>query len=277
MSGLYRFDFYPRDWLTGTQDLSDRARGLYITLIAAMYDLGKPLSYDERYLRTLGGYGSVRSLRHVLRELLDKGKVRVENGLLVNDRVMSEIAKAQAAIRNGKKGGRPRSDQVQAEYEPNTSCIPLEKEAGIVEDQSLSNNPSSSTSSKKKDYRFQGEVICLTESDFDGWKKAYHAIPDIVADLYGLDDWWNNLHPLGDPKHGEWWFPIRGALNKKHQNAIRERKAADTEQYQPKQEWEEEFELMRSQGRLDEWLEANRPIAQKTGTTRQTANSYLAR
>jgi len=265
MNGLYRFDFYPRDWLTGTQHLSDRARGLYINLIAAMYDLGEPLSYDEDYLKKLGGYGSVRGLRHVLQELFDKGKIRVEDGLLINDRVMFEIVKARTAIRNGKKGGRPPSDQVQAEYETNTARIPSEKEIGFVDNQTLSQNPSSSPSSKKKEYRFEGKVIRLTEADLEAWKKAYHGIPDIEAILYGLDDWWAGLHPTGDPKHDDWWFPIRGALNKKHQNAIRDLEATDTPQYKPKPDWEREYELMRSQGRVDEWLEANRADAKKGG------------
>ncbi len=48
MPGLFRFDFYPRDWVSGTRELSDRARGVYIDLLCRMYDLGRDLDYDEK-------------------------------------------------------------------------------------------------------------------------------------------------------------------------------------------------------------------------------------
>ena len=51
------------------------------------------------------------------------------------------------------------------------------------------------------------------------------------------------------------------------QATFSDQKTADAEQHQPKPEWEEEFELMRSQGRLGEWLMANSSKAQKTGAT----------
>ena len=48
MSGLSRFDFYPRDWFLDTRDLSDRAKGCYIDLLAATYNRGGPLPYPPR-------------------------------------------------------------------------------------------------------------------------------------------------------------------------------------------------------------------------------------
>ncbi|CCG40879.1 DUF1376 domain-containing protein [Magnetospirillum molischianum] len=55
MSGLFKFDFYTRDWISGTRELSDRARGVYVDLLVRMYDLGRPLDYDESDLcRFLG-------------------------------------------------------------------------------------------------------------------------------------------------------------------------------------------------------------------------------
>ena len=62
MAGLSRFDFYPRDWISGTWGLSDRARGVYIDLLARMYDLGRPLDYDPKELCRFLRYRDRRQL-----------------------------------------------------------------------------------------------------------------------------------------------------------------------------------------------------------------------
>ena len=56
MTGLFRFDFYPRDWITGTRGLSAKARGVYIDLIATMYDHGiNPYCRKERNISSNPG------------------------------------------------------------------------------------------------------------------------------------------------------------------------------------------------------------------------------
>ena len=36
MSGLSRFDFYPRDWHLDTRDLTNAAKGVYIDFLASI-------------------------------------------------------------------------------------------------------------------------------------------------------------------------------------------------------------------------------------------------
>ena len=77
----------------------------------------------------------------------------------------------------------------------------------------------------EKQCAFQGRAIRLTVSDFENWRTIYHGIPDLRAELVGLDAWWNEQRPVGDPKRGKWFNAIAGALNKKHQKAIADKKA----------------------------------------------------
>ena len=111
MSGLTRFDFYPRDWFLDTRDLSAQAKGCYIDLLAAMYNRGGPLPYDEKYLCKLSGYSHVRSLRHVLKELLNTGKLRIVDGELTNNRVQEELKAAHRRQEIATAGGQAKALQ----------------------------------------------------------------------------------------------------------------------------------------------------------------------
>ena len=84
MSGLSGIDFDPRDWFMDTYDLSQAAKGTYVDLIVAMYARSGPLPYDERELCKLTGCSTVRGLRPLLQELLNKEKLRVVDGHLIN-------------------------------------------------------------------------------------------------------------------------------------------------------------------------------------------------
>lgn len=105
--GLTRFDFYPRDWISGTRTLSDRARGVYVDLLAVMYDRGGAVKDDERWLCRFLGYRDARQLRPVIAELIREGKIEISDGWITNRRATQEIQKANERIDAGKKGGRP--------------------------------------------------------------------------------------------------------------------------------------------------------------------------
>ncbi len=47
--------FYPSDWLAGTRGLSDAETGVYITLIARMYEMAGPIERDDNRLARLCG------------------------------------------------------------------------------------------------------------------------------------------------------------------------------------------------------------------------------
>jgi uncharacterized protein YdaU (DUF1376 family) len=110
MPGLSRFDFYPRDWHLDTRDLTNAAKGIYIDLLASIYARGAPLPHDEHELCRICGCATVRSLRPLLRELLDKQKLRLVDGHLTNGRAMEEIAKAERRGAIASSGGTAKAE-----------------------------------------------------------------------------------------------------------------------------------------------------------------------
>ena len=64
-------------------------------------------------------------------------------------------------------------------------------------------------------FAFVGRVIRLNVSDFDRWRKSYHAIPDLMAELTKADD----HYAENPPKDGKWFFPVSRWLEKAHRDA----------------------------------------------------------
>lgn len=236
MSGRPWFRFFPRDWISGTRGLSDRARGAYIDLLARMYDLGRQLDYDERDLCRFLGYRDKQQLGPVIKELIDAGKIIVEDGKLSNERFQREMAAMDQATSNGKKGGRPAKQMDQGHPPgaiPGTPPGTQPRGTSSEENQVISRNPPEpepeSKNSIGKAYRFEGKAIRLNEADFAKWQSRYHAIADLEAELWGLDDWWDREHPTGNSSRPDWWHAVPRALNKKHQQLIAETKARGTQ------------------------------------------------
>ena len=89
-SDLPWFRFYPSDWLGGTRGMSATEAGIYITLIANMYDRMEPLPEDyDRLARLCGTTKS--ALKKTIKTLIeDKKIVRIEGGFW-NKKVQKEI------------------------------------------------------------------------------------------------------------------------------------------------------------------------------------------
>lgn len=85
---------------------------------------------------------------------------------------------------------------------------------------------------EKKDggagYAFEGKVIRLKSTDLERWRKTFHAIPDIVAELTSIDGWLFNT-PTVDRK--KWFHQVQGMLNKKHQAAMKPETKKDHRAY----------------------------------------------
>lgn len=89
MSDMPWVRFFPSDWLGGTRGMSAAETGIYITLIATMYERGEPIPEDHARLARLCG-ASNATFRASLETLISEGKItRVEGGLW-NDRVEKE-------------------------------------------------------------------------------------------------------------------------------------------------------------------------------------------
>lgn len=223
MNGLYRIDFYPRDWISGTRELSDRARGVYIDLLARIYDLGRPLDYDERDLCRYLGYRDRRQLIPVIKELADKGKIRIVDNLIVNDRAQREIAVAQERIAASKKGGsspKPRKKGSRPGPERVLDAVLAPSQEGnIVEFQTHNGNPSPSPSpSKESNYAFEGKVVRLTQRDFDQWRESYPGVVDLRAWLQSRDDY---LATRPEPERENWFHSTSKQLQKDNEMVAR--------------------------------------------------------
>jgi hypothetical protein len=68
----------------------------------------------------------------------------------------------------------------------------------------------------KNDYVFAGQIIRLTQANFDTWAKAYHHI-DLGAQLQALDDYYDRNLTGGDRK--KWFARCSQALAKKNERA----------------------------------------------------------
>jgi uncharacterized protein YdaU (DUF1376 family) len=87
--------FYPSDWLTGTRGLSPAEAGIYITLIAMMYEKGGTLTGDMPKLARLCNC-PLAPFQKMLDRLVDDGKLdRSGDGALTNKRVQTELATRQ--------------------------------------------------------------------------------------------------------------------------------------------------------------------------------------
>ncbi len=76
-------------------------------------------------------------------------------------------------------------------------------------------------------YAFAGEVIRLDKGHLETWRQRYHAIPDLEAELAGLDSWYVGT----DAKKGKGWFHrAQRSLNEKHQERLAAKQAQRREE-----------------------------------------------
>ncbi|MGF6157790.1 uncharacterized protein YdaU (DUF1376 family) [Ensifer sp. KUDG1] len=116
MSELPWVRFFPSDWLGGTRGMSAVETGIYITLVATMYERREPIPEDHARLARLCG-ASNSAFKRALDTLVDEGKItRVEGGLW-NDRVEKEQVylseKSEVARRAGKMSAEKRKQNQQ--------------------------------------------------------------------------------------------------------------------------------------------------------------------
>jgi len=119
MSEFPWFKFYPSDWLAGTRGMSAAETGIYITLIATMYERQEPIREDiGRLARVCGASNS--SFKKSLEILIQEGKIDRRDGLLWNNRVgrecetrseKSEVARQSANRRWDTSGEKPQQKQ----------------------------------------------------------------------------------------------------------------------------------------------------------------------
>lgn len=117
---IVHIPFYPSDWLAGTRGLSDVETGVYITLIARMYEMAAPIERDDNRLYRLCGSKSKASFVKALEYLMSEGKITETPNGLFNEKVSkviqqtvekSDKAKVAAQSRWGRKSNEINSGQ----------------------------------------------------------------------------------------------------------------------------------------------------------------------
>jgi uncharacterized protein YdaU (DUF1376 family) len=103
MSGDPWFKFYPSDWISGVSGLSAAERGVYVTLLASIYDAGGPIRRDDARLARVCGlpkFGFTRALA----ALTALGKVVECDGMLFNERAKRQLTEREFRSLSASKG-----------------------------------------------------------------------------------------------------------------------------------------------------------------------------
>lgn len=67
----------------------------------------------------------------------------------------------------------------------------------------------------KGKYVFEGQIIKLTQEQYDRWTKAYPHIPDLTACLHTADSYYTE----NPPRDGKWFFPVSRWLERANAEA----------------------------------------------------------
>jgi uncharacterized protein YdaU (DUF1376 family) len=162
MSDLPWFKFFPADWLSGTRGLTAMEAGVYITLVAMMYDHAKPLSMDETRLARYCG-ATPRQFAAALARLVEEGKIVILPEGLWNARVASELQDREEKICTAKRAVAERENRKAQSYQgkdgstdhrqiiarSSTSEARSQKEEGLSKDSPSAPTPPELPFSKK--------------------------------------------------------------------------------------------------------------------------------
>lgn len=128
------FRFFASDWLGGTRGMRATEVGIYITLIALMYDRAQPLIEDHKRLARQCGC-TPKTFNDALEVLVDEGKIiRLDDGLW-NKRVEKEFkwrAKNSENAREAaeKRWGKPNKNNdggMPSHCDGNADAMPIQK------------------------------------------------------------------------------------------------------------------------------------------------------
>jgi uncharacterized protein YdaU (DUF1376 family) len=84
------FKFYPRDWLDATRNMTLEERGAYIDIIALTMEQEGGLRDDDKWIAHNLHIGT-RKWRPMKARLIEAGKIRLEGGLIIQERCLKEL------------------------------------------------------------------------------------------------------------------------------------------------------------------------------------------
>lgn len=111
MSGTW-IKFFPTDWLHGTRSLTPVERGVYITLVAMMYDEQGPIPLNRKRLARECNC-TPKLFDDTLETLVEMGKVSIHDNAIFNEKTEKILGDMLARAENARKAGRARQGKTQ--------------------------------------------------------------------------------------------------------------------------------------------------------------------
>jgi len=201
------------DYIKATRHLSPLEDGLYRRLLDQYYSSEAPLPLGLTEVSRLVGAKTAaqkKAVESVLNEFFEKNQFGWNNkradAEILKFRDKSEKAKISAtskwtAVRTHSEGI---ANAVHPHSDGNANHKPITKNQEKKEE--------SSSGADAPDYAFDGKVIKLNHGDFSRWKKTYHKIPDLMAELEKADCWYSET----PPPDGKWFQRVSAWLSKEH-------------------------------------------------------------
>jgi uncharacterized protein YdaU (DUF1376 family) len=207
MAALPYMPLFVADYLADAAHLSTVQHGAYLLLIMNYWQRGGPLPDDDARLARITRLGPREWARHrnTLSEFFS-----IADGAWSHSRIATELARVESKSLKSKKAAQAsvqrRFGERSASVEPTDTDTSRDKEKEEVG----GGKPPTS-------YAFFGQTIKLKPTDLEKWRRTYHTIGDIEAELTTLDAWWES-QPQDRRKH--WFHPTAGMLNRKHQENL---------------------------------------------------------
>jgi len=166
--------FYPSDWLAGTRGMSSSETGVYITLIALMYEREGEVELNVARLARMCGTSN-SAFKRALDVLIDDEKITLSDGKLSQKRVLEELSNtqkrralaSQAANSRWEKNPRKSTpDDMREQCDSNADAMPRARDS-----QSQSQKKEKSTKKEllpavADDWKSDQEFVAL----WDRWK-----------------------------------------------------------------------------------------------------------
>ena len=212
---------YVGDYISGTQRLTTEQHGAYLLLILDYWRNGPPPDDDDVLAQIVKmDRAKWRKARLTLVRLF-----KIENGEWRHKRIERELARVDAITEKRSAAAKVRwgkDKQSNGNANASANAPPMDMQ-NALQSQSQSQSQSQRVEEEGKEITsllaFAGKTVRLNARDLDRWKARYHAIADLTAELGSLDDW---LQAQDDRARKNWFQIVSGALNKKHQAALRE-------------------------------------------------------
>lgn len=226
---------YVADYLGDTQHLTAEEHGAYLLLLMTLWRQGGYLPNDPGKLARIARvsparWGRVAATIMPFLEVTDDGRV-------TQKRLLMELEKACHKSRSrataGAAGGAAKALKTQQQALANATVLPPVLPQHLsdiryqisdrVEDSSTSSVPTTNSEpaasrsrARRRGYAFEGAVVRITEADYDRWRKAYSAIPDLRAELTQADDFYAG----SPPKDGKLFFAVSSWLKRANDRAL---------------------------------------------------------